>query len=150
LLTVTLACGWLAGCAEATDPKSPSGQTASRARVHELLRDGVWRLTSYIPDEQLSPAFLLSMQTDKILVRFDDGRIQSATASMTMDRGYRIASVDGNRFKILILDESGVEYESVCTFDRSGNLEFVTVTPPWRGRGLLQKEGPALDRPIPQ
>ncbi|HZO14223.1 MAG TPA: hypothetical protein VFB62_13220 [Polyangiaceae bacterium] len=128
-------------------PNSPASQANSQARVQELLK-GVWRLTSYIPEEQLSPSMLFSMQTDKILIRFEDGRIQSATASIQMDRPYRIGQVTGNQFKLFIRDEGGLETESNCWFDSNGSLNFMTLTAPWRGRGSLMREGSALDRPL--
>lgn len=120
-----------------------TGPQAAQQDVDNRLA-GVWRVTSYIPDHTLSPALLLSMQADKILVRFDQGRLRSATTGLTFDRAYRVGSVQGAAFSVFILDESGVEYESRARFDESGNIQFQTVTEPWTGRGVLQREGPAI------
>ncbi|HHH29616.1 MAG TPA: hypothetical protein ENK57_14895 [Polyangiaceae bacterium] len=122
---------------------TPTGPQAAQQAVQNRLA-GVWRVTSYIPDHTLSPALLLSMQSDKILVRFDQGRLRSATTGLTFDRAYRIGNVQGAVFSVFILDESGVEYESRARFDEGGNIQFQTVTEPWTGRGLLQREGPAI------
>jgi len=132
------------GCSSA-GPTLTGAQAAQQQVQHRLA--GVWRVTSYIPDQTLSPALLLSMQSDKILVRFDQGRVRSASTGLTFDRAYRVDNINGPTFSVYILDESGVEYESRARFDESGNIQFQTVTPPWTGRGVLQREGPAMAAP---
>ena len=107
---------------------------------------GVWRLTSYIPDQELSVALLMSMQSDRIIVRFEDNRIKSATSLMSFDRGYRIDSVQAEGFKMFIQDDDGAEYEVWGQFDDAGSLLFNARTPPWTGKGQLDREGSALTR----
>ncbi len=106
---------------------------------------GVWRLMSYVPDEQLSVALLLSMQSDRIVVRFEDNRIKSATSLLTFDRAYRIDSVYDNGFKLFIQEDNGVEYEVFAKLDKTGRLLFEARTAPWRGSGVLEREGSAFD-----
>ena len=106
---------------------------------------GVWRLTNYIPERELSPALLLSMQADKIMIRFEDGMMRSVSPAITFERHYRIVDVNGDTFRLIVLDEGGVEYESVCQVDNLGSMSFQTVTEPWTGRGVLTREGTALD-----
>lgn len=139
-----LAGSLLAGCSGASP--GLTGPEAAQMEVQQRLA-GVWRVTSYIPDQTLSPALLFSMQADKILIRFDRGRLRSASSGLTFDRAYRLANVGDKSFTIFILDDNGVEYESRAVFDESGNIQFQTVTPPWTGRGALQREGPAMIQP---
>lgn len=114
-----------------------------QARIDERIR-GVWRLNSYVPDHALSPALLLSMSADAILVRFEDGRMRSATSALDFDRTYRIANVDGLRFSVFISDPHGFEVESRCTLGSGGEIAFQTITEPWKGHGVLIREGAAL------
>ena len=116
---------------------------AANACVEQRIA-GVWRLTSYVPNQRLSPALLLGMQSDKVVVRFDRGVLRSETTSLTFERNYRIADVKGNTFKMFISDDQGVQYESVCQFDEGGRINFQTLTAPWVGRGVLEREGTAL------
>lgn len=110
---------------------------------------GVWRLTSYVPDSALSPAMLLSMQGDKIVVRFDQGRVRSATSALTFDRPFRVTYAQGRYFNVVISDEEGIEVESRCQWDDGGRIVFQTITAPWVGRGVLEREGPAIPSPPP-
>jgi hypothetical protein len=121
---------------------SEAGMAAVQQEIQQRL-DGPWRLTSYVPDQTLSPAMLLSLQTDSIVVTFDQGRIRTSSIGLQFDRGYRIAPMSDDTFKLFIRDDQGIEYESVCRFDNAGNLDFQTFTSPWTGRGKLQREGGA-------
>jgi hypothetical protein len=142
ILPVTVGCG-----SGSNGAQGPNAAAAARAQVDQRIA-GVWRLQSYVPDAQLSPAMLLGMQSERIVVRIENGRVRSASSTLTFDRAYRIAA-DPNRdkFKLFIRDDAGVEYESVCEFDEGGRVLFYTITPPWRGRGVLEREGPAMARP---
>jgi hypothetical protein len=137
-----LVCGGvvLAALALACSGSSQQPPMAGGAMANQQLA-GIWRMTSYVPQNMLSPALLLSMQADKILVRFEDGRVSSATSALTFDRKYRIADVSGRNFKVFIADEAGVEVENHCQFDESGRVMFQTFTAPWIGRGVLEREG---------
>lgn len=128
----------LAGCAGAGI--GPNDQAAQVQRVEQRI-EGVWRLVSYVPDSPLSPAMFLAMQNDKIVVRFEHGRVASATPSLTFERAYRISEVNGDSFTITLVDPDGIAYESVARFEPSGEIAFRTVTAPWVGQGLLAREG---------
>ena len=127
-------------------PHGPDEATIARAHIDQRTA-GVWRLQSYVPDSSLSPVMLLGMQSEKIVVRIEGGRIRSASPTLTFDRAYRIADVQGDKFKFFIRDDTGVEYESACEFDEAGRLLFYCLTAPWRGRGVLEREGPAMAKP---
>jgi hypothetical protein len=133
----------LTGCGPQTAANDPNGQIAAQQNVQARIA-GVWRLTSYVPESELSPVLLFTMQADKISVRFEDGHIRSMSSGMDLDRAYRLGDVQGASFKIFIADGEGVEHESQCQFDRAGRILFYTVTPPWRGRGVLEREGAAM------
>ncbi|HHH11034.1 MAG TPA: hypothetical protein ENK23_03050 [Sorangium sp.] len=131
--------GW--GCSGA-QPGVDDTEVQKRAVNAQLA--GVWHLEHYTPNEQLSVALLLSMQSERIVVRFEGGRVKSANALLTFDRPYRIDSVYDNGFKMFIHEEdTGVEYEVVARFERPGRLLFQARTAPWRGQGVLQRDGGA-------
>jgi hypothetical protein len=140
LVAATLA---VAGCSSASGSLTMDPAEAARGRVEQRIA-GVWRLTSYIPESALSPAMLLGLQGEKLAVRFEDGRIRSETTGMTMDRAFRVTDAQDNRFRLFIKDDTGLEYENVCEFDEKGRIQFFTTTAPWRGRGMLEREGPAI------
>ena len=104
---------------------------------------GVWRLIGFTSDEQLSPALLLGLRTGAVMVRFENGHMLSASTALRFDRPYRIDKVGDNRFTLYVKDDAGVEYESSCELDTGGRLIFHSLTAPWRGRGVLQREGVA-------
>ena len=62
-------------------------------------------------------------------------------------RRYRVAEVKGDNFTVFIKDDTGVEYESLCQFDEAGRVHFQTVTAPWVGRGVLERQGAAPSMP---
>lgn len=123
-------------------PASPEVQVSNQLQ-------GVWRVTSYVPDSALSPAMLLSMQADKILVRFEQGRVRSATSALTFDRAFRVTNAQGRNFSLIVSDEEGIEVESRAQWDDAGRILFQTITAPWVGRGVLEREGPAVPSPPP-
>ena len=138
-----------AGSACSATQLNADSASAAQAAVDQRI-SGVWRLTSYVPAAALSPVMLLSMQSDKIAVRFDRGVLRSETTSLTFERQYRIADVSGDTFKIFIKDDQGVEYESICQFGQGGRIHFQTLTNPWTGRGVLEREGTAFGGIYPQ
>lgn len=136
-----------ATCIVACNGANQAGPSAPSAEILEVEEkiSGVWRVTNYIPEKELSPALLMAMQSDKIMVRFEEGTVRSISPSLQFERRYRIADVNGDTFHLFIEDKGGIEYESVCQLDNLGSMSFQTVTEPWRGRGVLTREGPALD-----
>lgn len=149
LFVLTLSLGVAMTACTGTNTADPNAPAQAAQSIHTRI-SGVWRLTNYIPERDLAPTLLLSMQSDKIMVRFDDisasgaGLMSSVSSSLDFERRFRIADVKGDVFRLYIEDADGVEYMSVCHFDDLGNLEFETETEPWRGRGVLTREGPAI------
>ncbi|MEZ4441228.1 MAG: hypothetical protein R3B72_19160 [Polyangiaceae bacterium] len=131
--------------------KDAAAPTVGEAAIQDIDRRlaGVWRVSSYVPDQALSAALLLTLQTDKIAIRFDKGRVRSVTANLYMDRAYRLADVKGDIFKIFIIDEYGVEYELAGQMDSPRQISFQALTPPWAGRGVLEREGPIFGEAVP-
>ena len=132
------------GCA--ASPKSRQDYlTQARIQVDQRLQ-GRWKLVSFIPESQLSPAVgtLLAFQNDRLVVEFQHGRVRSASPSVTFDRTYRIEDAHKIPFIVWLVDEQGVGYETVCEFDDGGRLHFHSITDPWKGRGVLEREGASL------
>jgi hypothetical protein len=118
--------------------------TRARIAVDQRLA-GRWKLVSFVPDEQLNPVMsaMVAFQHDRLVVTFDRGRIRSESASLTFDRAYRIEDPTKVPFRLILTDEQGVSYETYSSFDQAGRLHFRSVTAPWKGRGMLQREDPA-------
>ncbi|MBW2453995.1 MAG: hypothetical protein JRI68_05780 [Deltaproteobacteria bacterium] len=138
MLMMTVGCG-----SASNDPQGPDAAAVARAHISQRIT-GVWRLQSYVPESSLSPAMLLGMQSEKIVVHIQGGRVRSANRTLTFDRAFRIANVQEERFTLFISDDTGVEYESACELDTAGRLLFYSLTAPWRGRGVLEREGGAM------
>jgi len=133
----------LGGCGGATGaPSGVEGAGAVDADVQRRIA-GVWRLIGFTPAQQLSPAFLLGLRTGVVMVRFERGRMTSASTALSFDRPYRIANAHGDRFTLFVEDDAGVEYESACQLDHGGRLLFQSLTAPWGGHGVLKRDGVA-------
>ncbi len=135
------------GCGEANTPFDAQAPDAQDTSIDARI-DGVWRLTNYIPEKELSPEVLMNMQSDSILVRFEQGTVRSLSSSLQFERKYRIATVRGDTFHLFVEASEGVEVESVCELNDQGTLSFEALTDPWKGRGVLSREGTALKRPL--
>jgi hypothetical protein len=120
-------------------PPLPPGEEAKVAVEQRMA--GTWRLTSYVPNEPLSQVMLMGIQSDQVVVRFENGRVRSATSALQFDRRFRVADVMAETFRVLIADDQGLEYESWCQFDSTGKLLFESRTDPWKGRGTLERQG---------
>ncbi len=132
----------LTGCAGADTHGPERPKTAAEAmdqRIH-----GVWRLTNYIPVQDLPPELLLAMQSDKSMMRLENGKVRSVSSSLQFQQSYRIDRVNGDTFHLFITDDKGVEHESVCQLDNLGSMSFEALREPWKGRGVLTREGTAL------
>jgi hypothetical protein len=98
---------------------------------------GQWRLADYKADAALSPILLLRMRHEDLRVKFDQGRVQSATPNLELDRAYRVDDVQGETFRLFVIDPDGLQYENYCRFEPDGSVRFRTMTPPWQGEGHL-------------
>ncbi len=133
--------GPLAGCSGG-DGKDPAAPRAAGSAIDARIA-GIWRLTNYIPEKELEPSALLALQTDKVLVRFEEGVLSSASTDLDFERRYRIEKVLDNQFTLLLEEEGGITHEVRCELDDNGNVSFQVLTEPWKGRGALAREGPA-------
>lgn len=145
-LVLSLACLALASAACSAGTRHGADDVA-RARIQLDQRlAGRWKLISFIPDSQLSPAVhaMVTYQHDRLIVEFSHGRVRSASPSVTFDRSYRIEDPTRVPFRVILIDEQGVGYETICQFDEAGRLHFHSITDPWKGRGVLEREGAGL------
>jgi hypothetical protein len=123
-------------------------QDVAQARMEIDQRiAGAWRLASFVPDEPLNPVMttILAMQNDQLVVVFERGVVRSASPSLTFERSYRIEEPQKAPFRVVLTDEQGVAYDTLCSFDHAGRLHFQSLSPPWKGRGILEREGAGLD-----
>ena len=134
----------LVGCSTTSKPAENPREMAKRA-LHERIR-GQWRVASYVPATTLNKMLLATFMSDTIIVVFENGRVRSATPTLSLDRKFRVEPTTSDTFKMYVADEQGVEYESWCQFDRTGKVQFETKTEPWIGRGLLERLVPPTPR----
>jgi hypothetical protein len=138
-LVLSLCAAACTGADSATANAPPTATGVVDAKI-----TGVGWVTNYIPEKELSPALLLSMQSDKIMVRFEEGTVRTVSSSINFERRYRITDISGETFHIIVEDEGGIEYDAVCQLDDLGSMSFQSLTDPWKGRGVLTREGPSL------
>lgn len=128
----------LAACTPgAHQPEMTPAQQAVMAIDMQLA--GTWKLSNYTPQQPLSLALLLGLQREAIMVSFQNGHMRNANQSLQFDRRYRIDPPIGDTFKIFIVDEGGVEYESWARFGHPNQIWFETKTEPWKGQGVLDR-----------
>jgi len=134
-----------AGCSSGSG-RGP--QAVAQARL-EIDRDmaGSWKLASFVPDEPLNPVMsaMLAMQHDQLLVVFERGTVRSSSPTLSFERRYRIEDPQKVPFRVILTDEQGVSYDTLCSFDHAGRLHFQSLSPPWKGQGILTREGAGLD-----
>jgi len=113
------------------------------ASIDARLR-GTFRLVSFVPETPLDPvmAALLNEQYARLVIRFDGRRLTADSPGIHVDRAYEIRDPQGDRFKIIAYDETGVPYESVCELSGTGELVVYATTPPWRGVATLRRNAP--------
>lgn len=139
-LGLVVACGSAGG--------SPGAEDAAQQRVAlERQLVGPWKLVSFVPAEPLDPVLttVLAAQDSPLVVVFEDGRVRSASPSLSFERAYRIEQPGRVPFRVVLTDEQGVTYETRCSFDHANRLHFESSSPPWRGHGILAREGAGLD-----
>ena len=114
-----------------------------RAALAQRLA-GTWRVTSYVPATGLGALLMKTLRAEDLVIEFANGRVRSASSSFALDRQFRLVPLANDSFQMFIVDEQGVEYESLARFDQAGRILFETKTEPWIGSGVLQRQGPAF------
>jgi len=101
---------------------------------------GSWVLVDFQPNVALEPmlAQLLSMQLGHLTVGFNRGQMVATGMAVQARRTYTITSATMNDFTATLYDDAGVAYDARCSFD-GDRLLFEALTPPWTGRGTLQR-----------
>jgi hypothetical protein len=137
LASAALGCG---GSSSQTAPKDATAQ--SIASAEQRLR-GRWVLAGYTPEIPLEPvlSLLVASEVGKLGVTFDRGRMIAEGPAVHVDRAYRVTEAYGDELTVVVYDETGVPTQSTAAFEGPA-LRFTTVTPPWRGVGVLQRPVP--------
>jgi hypothetical protein len=133
----------LAACSSAPARAPVDASALAIAETNARLR-GTWVLVGYdpaIPPEPIM-ASLLAAQRERMTARFDGQRVQAEGVGFRVDRHYRVTEVVGPRFKMTIWDDQGIGTDTEGQLEPDGTLQFATLTPPWRGRGMLRRVGP--------
>ncbi len=129
LAASTLACGH--------KQEASSADMVSSAN-RELV--GRWVLIRYQPEEALEPmlANLLNAQIGVLTLEFNGQTMKAQGMGITTERAYQVIEATGTQFRLVLRDPDGVTYNVAGAFQGS-ELEFVSQTSPWRGRGRLRR-----------
>lgn len=146
MLALLVASAALAGCSSQSGARSADAVARARIDVDQRLA-GRWKLRSFVPDTQLDPVLqsMLVFHQESLSIVFQQGRLQAQSPGLTFDRAYRIDDPLDEWFKLTITDDQGVGYQNLGQFDDAGRITFRSLTPPWKGTGVLEREGAALD-----
>lgn len=130
-------------CHSGPPPATPDNSAQAIASIDARLR-GQWRLEKFQPVQPLGPMLeaLLQFQYQNLVIRLDGKRLVADSPGLHMDRAYQVRGAEGDRFKVVVVDEQGVPYESACNFLAEGLVEAQVQSDPWRGVATLRKSGP--------
>jgi hypothetical protein len=125
----TLACGRKQGASSADMVSSAHRELVGR-----------WVLIRYQPEEALEPmlANLLNAQIGVMTLEFNGQTMKANGMGITTERAYQVIEATGTQFRLVLRDPDGVTYNVAAAFQGS-ELEFVSQTSPWRGRGRLRR-----------
>jgi hypothetical protein len=125
----TLGCGSKQGASTADMVNSANQQLVGR-----------WVLIRYQPEEALEPmlANLLNAQIGVLTLQFDGQTMTARGMGISTQRAYQLIEATGQQFRLVLRDPDGVTYDVAGAFQGS-ELEFVSQTSPWRGRGRLRR-----------
>jgi hypothetical protein len=114
-----------------------SADTVSSAR-QQLL--GRWVLIRYQPDEALELMLtnFLNAQIGVLTLEFTGQIMKAHGVGITTQRAYQVVEAAGNQFRLVLSDPDGVTYNVAGAF-QGPEIEFVSQTSPWRGRGRLRR-----------
>jgi hypothetical protein len=84
-------------------------------------------------------AQLLQVQLGHLTATFDGTTVVASGIGVNATRAYRIDDASMDRFKLTLVDNVGVTYESYADFEPDG-LHFQALTTPWSGRGVLIRQ----------
>lgn len=138
---LALAAALCGGCGHGA-ARAPDSALAAIASIDARLR-GDFRLVRFVPEVSLDPmlAAMLEAQYATLLIRFDGKRLSADSPTVHVSRAYEIRDPQGDRFRLIAYDESGVPYESACELSEEGDLRVQARTPPWQGVAILRRAG---------
>ena len=127
-------------CGGSQEPAGPDAAAMAIKAAGDRLR-GNWKLVQFVPETPLEPMLqaLLQMQYQSLTVIFDGTRVRAESPGIHFNRPYLVKEANGDRFKLVSFDESGVPYESQCEFGQGDTLVVYSQTAPWRGVGTMRR-----------
>jgi hypothetical protein len=130
-------------CGGPQEGTGPDFEAMAIKQASDRLR-GAWRLVDFKPETPLEPMLqaLLQMQYEVLTVHFDGTRVRAESPGIHFNRPYEVRAANGDRFKLISYDESGVPYESQCEFGQNETLVIYSQTTPWRGMGTMRRATP--------
>jgi hypothetical protein len=125
----SLACGGKRGSNSADDVSSVN---------QDLL--GRWVLVRFQPEQALEPmlANLLNAQLGVLTLEFNGQLMKAHGVGLNTERAYQVVEAKGPQFRLVLRDPDGVTYDVAAVF-QGAEIEFISQTSPWRGRGRLRR-----------
>ncbi|HTQ04158.1 MAG TPA: hypothetical protein VMI54_09880 [Polyangiaceae bacterium] len=129
---MTLAC--------ASSPK-PSADATQKAMSSAAARmEGGWTLVEFQPAQPLEPMLqnLLNAQLNQLTVTFHAGTMSVQGVGVDAERAFNVTTAANDEFSATLTDPTNVVYQVNAIFD-GPDVDFTSVTDPWRGRGKLRR-----------
>lgn len=126
------------GCGGGRGTPRDATEAARQEAARRLV--GSWVLVSYQPETPLEPmlAGLLAAQMGTLIAQFDGQNMTITGTGVSTTRRYRVTQGSGDRLAVVNYDDAGISYDAVGEF-RGNELWFMSMTMPWRGRGVLRR-----------
>lgn len=138
LACITLGfCSLMLGCASSGKPADTAQKAVSDATARIA---GSWTLVEFQPAQPLEPMLqnLLNAQLNQLVVTFETDSMSVHGVGVDAQRGFAVTSAANDSFSATITDPTNVVYRVNGIFD-GPNVDFTSVTDPWRGRGKLRR-----------
>ncbi len=125
------------GCTGSSKPSD----TAQKAVTDAGARmEGSWTLAAFEPAQPLEPMLqnLLNAQLNQLTVTFHAGTMSVQGVGVDAQRAFKITSAANDSFSATLTDPTNVVYVVNAVFD-GPDVDFTSVTDPWRGHGKLRR-----------
>lgn len=126
------------GCGSSSKPSADEAQKAVTSFTARL--EGSWTLVEFQPTQALEPMLqsLLNAQLNQLVVTFHAGKMTAQGVGVDAERAFNVTSAANDSFTATLTDPTNVVYQVNGVFE-GPDVDFTSVTDPWRGRGKLRR-----------
>ena len=131
-------CLVMLGCASSR--KAPADEAQKAVTSVTARIEGSWTLVEFEPAQALEPMLqnLLNAQLNQLVVTFHAGSMSVQGVGLDATRAFSVTSAANDTFSATLTDPTNVVYQVNGVFD-GPDVDFTSVTDPWRGHGKLRR-----------